>query len=618
MRTCTKREAADKATSIGTTASAEEPSAPDRNAAAATIEYSTTPAMPALRQDRELGLRIRHGVADVDEVANRIVAPEPTSDGPRLGGSWMGVAFDLLKPCQGVVTAPQGHHHWSCDEEPVDKLGTSGVLRVAQTVEVVNGPLVVDCQKPLGNLEPGTAQHQRIERLRLPGKDGIRRVGHEGGRPPIDTHLEHPRTNVPVGVSPSKTATSLSGWRPCRTHASIHFLAVKAAKQASTAPWPRSARLAAAISSMRLSGLSMSPSLYMPSTSVSTTTKSACSHPPAALAALEKQHQLLSAAGRQLLEACDQVASQLRGTDLPTYHPHSNLRTLLACSGQPFAIYLTSNLLPAVSLRRGPTSRKIVICSIPKAGTYLYARLLQLLGVESTRLHLWLTYFDDFRSKSVDQSFLAAQEDVRIHLPFNDSVNLVHPGQFAVSHLPCSVEVVDLLRDFKVIFLYRDLRDAAASHMRFVSKSSWRHPEKERQTGMAWRALPDGPEKMSRYLDEVGTFFFDDRCRPAAGWIDRDEVLKLSFEQINGDYGREKQLEAIELVWAFCEIEGKAPDAEGLLKDLIGSQTETYSGKRTKWRNFWDEGVEQKFCDLVGQDINRRFGFEEVGLEIKR
>jgi hypothetical protein len=276
-----------------------------------------------------------------------------------------------------------------------------------------------------------------------------------------------------------------------------------------------------------------------------------------------------------------------------------------AVAGKPIPIYFSRELRPVANLKTGATKDKVLVCSIPKSGTYLWARLLERLGIEPSGLHVAPVYMFDNRLKTPDQ----ARRDIRldeIELPIAQSVKLIADGQFALSHLSPSPSILDLIQDFKVLFVYRNLRDALVSHMRYVS-----HPKWGTDAYAPLKLLDDSPEKTLQYLNRGGAAFFDERCRPVADWIREPRALAVSFEAIYGDRGQEAQAETIESVCQHCGIDSSALDPQSIMSEVIGSSTPTWSGARTRWNSCWNSEVEARFVALGGRALNQQLGYAE-------
>ncbi len=271
--------------------------------------------------------------------------------------------------------------------------------------------------------------------------------------------------------------------------------------------------------------------------------------------------------------------------------------------GKNFPVYILSNGKLAAWHKMGRSPYRVIICSMPKAGTYLYAKLLELLGVEFVRLHLWLTGFSDYRFASIKEG-RERYKEFNIEMPLSKTLELIHPGQFAVSHLECSSLTRELLRDFKKIFVYRNFRDSLISHMRFMVDTG-----RDKEGTAPFRHLPDGPDKLLKYI-EVYSGHFIKESKGVLGWIDQDDILKLSFEDIYGDNGEERQYKVIRDICKFLDLPPEKRNYREILIQLIGAKTLTWSGKRTDRSIFWDERVERRFAEIGGREINKKLNYE--------
>jgi hypothetical protein len=287
---------------------------------------------------------------------------------------------------------------------------------------------------------------------------------------------------------------------------------------------------------------------------------------------------------------------------------HRTLRDrLTTVAGLSLPVYVTTDLCLSAQPGTGSGPNRVCVCSIPKSGTYLVSELLRLLGYEATRLHLWTEGFSDYRTSSMRQ---AREEYERFTVPLHlsKSLGLVLPGQFAVGHLECTDEVRARLAPFKAVFTYRNLRDAVVSHMRFMRDTSRGGPETQ-----TWKDLPEGPEKMLRYLDsDAGASFFR-QCRSMIDWPAVPGVFKLPFESLYGDHGERAQLGLIEALHRFLDVPGELADPGELVHDLIGKPTLTWSGRRTERGLYWNDAVEERFRSLGGHEINAALGYGSEG-----
>lgn len=247
--------------------------------------------------------------------------------------------------------------------------------------------------------------------------------------------------------------------------------------------------------------------------------------------------------------------------------------------------------------------RPSVVLSIPKSGTYQIAALLRLGGLIDCEIHLGDGGFSDYRDGSLDQK---RREYLQFSfaMPLSVACGMVGPGQFAVGHLPCSDAFTPALGGFNRLFALRDVRDALVSLMRFIAAYDRGGP-----TTREWRDLPDGPDKMLRFLSYQGEWMMN-ASRAMRPWLDDPAVLPVRFEVLNGDHGTQAQTA---LATAILERTG-APlrdDPAGLLQRVMQTDTITRSGQRSDRSAFWDQRVEDWFAAHDGPALNAALGYGE-------
>jgi hypothetical protein len=281
-----------------------------------------------------------------------------------------------------------------------------------------------------------------------------------------------------------------------------------------------------------------------------------------------------------------------------------DLRQRLApAAGLPLPVYLTDDLRPAAQLAHGASPHRIVVCSIPKAGTYLVDRLLELLGCVPSRLHLLSSVLTDYRFATMREARENWQR-LLFDVSLDRAVELMLPGQFSVGHLECSDHVRRVLSSVKKLFVFRDLRDGVVSFLRFLA-STGRGGEATR----AWKDLPPGTDQMLRFLDAAGQDYFN-MTLPMIDWFDQPDVFFISFETLYGDSGAEEQRSLIGRLHSFLDLPGDVPDIDTLRGSLIGAPTMTWSGGRVSRDAYWNDEVERRFEAFGGVEASRRLGYE--------
>ena len=98
-------------------------------------------------------------------------------------------------------------------------------------------------------------------------------------------------------------------------------------------------------------------------------------------------------------------------------------------------------------------------------------------------------------------------------------------------------------------------------------------------------------------------------CRDMIGWMEDPETLKLSFETIYGDYGKEEQYKTISKICSFLNIDAVNVDLDMVLGQTLGVETKTWSGSRSKIEMYWNDEIEAKFVALGGKEMNKVLGY---------
>jgi hypothetical protein len=276
-------------------------------------------------------------------------------------------------------------------------------------------------------------------------------------------------------------------------------------------------------------------------------------------------------------------------------------------TGLPVPIYLTADGVPSAAPTRGTIPHRVMVCSIPKAGTYLVGELLRRLGTVSTGFH-----FSTDGLMFMDSRF-ATREEARNEfgrfchaVPIDRALPLVRPGQHAVSHLECTPRTRGLLADFRVVFVYRDLRDALISWMRFHQDTG-----REAQWNWIWPKYPNKRERLTVFLREAGALFFK-VCRAMRPWFAEPDAFPVRFETLHGDDGPDAQARLCLELAAFLDHATPSEAPSAVLPGLTTTPTLTSSGFRTRRDEYWSAAAEDLFQSHGGGELDGFFGYSSA------
>ncbi len=85
----------------------------------------------------------------------------------------------------------------------------------------------------------------------------------------------------------------------------------------------------------------------------------------------------------------------------------------------------------------------------------------------------------------------------------------------------------------------------------------------------------------------------------------------MRLEDLLGDNGSAKQVSCVAEISKHVGAPVSEVAVPDLLARVIGSETPTYSGRRTDRRPYWNAEVERRFVEIGLRDLNRRLGYPD-------
>ncbi len=242
--------------------------------------------------------------------------------------------------------------------------------------------------------------------------------------------------------------------------------------------------------------------------------------------------------------------------------------------------------------------------SFPKSGTHLLDQIL--LGFSnvapfSKRLHSFYAEYEGETGRKRPHEHALAWLDS------------LHPGDIASAHLFARTGAVERVCSPKFVpyFIFRDPRDVVVSHVFYVTDMEARHVHHD-----YYQSLPDFDARLRVSILGRGNAGIEfpniaDRFAPYLGWLNRDEVLSIHFEELIED-----RITALNrIVDHFLARVSLQIDRQVILDFLKASinsrRSPTFrSGKTGEWRKYFTEEHKQMFKDIAG-DLLVRLRYEK-------
>lgn len=248
----------------------------------------------------------------------------------------------------------------------------------------------------------------------------------------------------------------------------------------------------------------------------------------------------------------------------------------------------------------GAAGKKVLVNSIPKSGTYLLGKALEIAGVVNTGVHLRNDRMWDFRGLSIPQMVESAPEHV-LPIGIDLTLPLVGEGQFVVAHLFHDAAAVRAVEGFAHIFLVRNIVDVLLSHMRFVMDTR----QKVRSTQLD--GIDDKPTLFAAYLEHFGCSYLTS-MQKQLGWLSNAGALVLRFEELLGDRGEDARSAVLNRL--ACHI-GLAPDRDMIASVIraVGAETRTFSGSRSDAAPYLNPTTLAALRDIGASEFNEALGY---------
>jgi sulfotransferase 6B1 len=252
--------------------------------------------------------------------------------------------------------------------------------------------------------------------------------------------------------------------------------------------------------------------------------------------------------------------------------------------------------------------------SFPKSGTHLLDQILvgfSKVAPFARRLH---SFFAGYDGESGVKHSLAETLDW---------VDSLRPLDVASAHLFALPEVVNCVTRpaFVPYFLYRDPRDAAVSHVFYVTDMEPNHVHHN-----YYQSLPDFNSRLRASIlgrsdpsvaAQAADVEFPDmagRFAPYLNWLDQPSVLKIHFEDLVNDRARSLNLILDHLLDRIGSDTLRTP-RESIIASLEASinpsRSPTFrSGKTGEWKKYFTAEHKKIFKDVAGE-LLVKLGYEK-------
>jgi hypothetical protein len=225
----------------------------------------------------------------------------------------------------------------------------------------------------------------------------------------------------------------------------------------------------------------------------------------------------------------------------------------------------------------------VFLITIPKSGTWLTVEILKAYKLRFSNLSFiydkgYIDHTKRFNLSSDPSIIIKSREQAKL-------LKKIEPNYFAVGHYPYYLK--GTIKDFKKVFVCRDLRDAFASLIRM--KKSWGN-----------ESTPVAKE-LRKFLEKVDLII---------DWVRYDSsIFILRFEDILYSSRNEKYV-IKKYLGKFLGIDSSKVNINDVFYRNIDKETLTYMGKkRSSYKDIWNDEFEDMFKECNGYEMNETLGY---------
>lgn len=187
---------------------------------------------------------------------------------------------------------------------------------------------------------------------------------------------------------------------------------------------------------------------------------------------------------------------------------------------------------------------KIAVCSLPGSEVYILSNFLIELSIKDS--NFYLIEDESFIFSSVSNSSIGDSGLYKSVCNFDEIIKKVNENEFIIGHF--GIDKKKYLDEFNTIYLYRNIKYSLVSFGFLLDKLNiW-------QTDV----LKSGRENeqnftanfLKRHIDRLYDLF-----KKTVPWINEAGVLKINFDKLAGELGRENQITEFKKIIAYLQID---------------------------------------------------------------
>ncbi|KAF2081170.1 class I SAM-dependent methyltransferase [Flavobacterium sharifuzzamanii] len=243
---------------------------------------------------------------------------------------------------------------------------------------------------------------------------------------------------------------------------------------------------------------------------------------------------------------------------------------------------------------------KVVICSLPGSEVYLLSNFLFELNLKSS------SYVVDNDSFHFSNNVNALDKS---HFEVDKAIGQINDNEFLIGHF--GVDVNKNIGEFKRIFLYRNIKFSLISFCFLVDKLKiWKSNKAlenndSNEKEYAFNFLQQNKDSLVNLYSKI------------VPWINEEGILKINFDELNGEFGREIQIKEFKKIAQYLNFDLSDLDIELKISNALNKS----SIFKVNFDNQEDYYLTKDFLKLYKKGfkkLNKILGYERTSDILKK
>ena len=242
---------------------------------------------------------------------------------------------------------------------------------------------------------------------------------------------------------------------------------------------------------------------------------------------------------------------------------------------------------------------KVAICSLPGPDAYLLSNFLKELGFKESKFYFIDDELFDFTSHNdfIKENYSNINKS---DYKFDEIICQVNDNEFVSGHF--GIDKKEKFNEFKSIFLYRDIKYSLTSFGLLVYKFRLWKSDKIKS---------DKNEFVSVFLKNYSSILFNLYSK-IIPWINEETVLKINFDLLYGEFGREIQINEFKKILKYLQFDLSDKEIELKISNALNKDNLFKISLKKEYDFYFTRDFLSLYKKNGFKKLNKVLGYEKI------